>query len=184
MILEYYSYRQNILTKDGEIRTLSKGIDVFGLNEVRQNAIANNNAVDRRLSEIDYAAYLMDMGSTGTFSQCGHDTVINHRVTDERELTMRVSYYNYVNGEALTVAEIEEQLRNVELSQGNTKELDEFCQFIEDYNMQEKMCPGYNYFQRAIILELGDEASPSEISLDELEEACQTVTERMEQESR
>ena len=146
------------------------GIDLFGLSQVRKETVEYNQQLDERINAVDYQRILDALSAGGTVCQCGDDILISDRMLDERELLIKVNYYNAETGSDLTLEELEQQLRNFELSSGNTADLMDFCAFVEEDGMQSgKTTSNYVNYQADVINEL---PNINVATREQLEEAC------------
>ena len=116
----------------GGENTVKFGIDLFGLSQVREETIEYNQQLDELINAVNYKRTLTDLAAGGTVCQYGDDILINNRMIDERKLLMSICYYNAETGSDLKLEELEQQLRNYELSSGNTADLENFCAYVEE----------------------------------------------------
>ncbi len=98
---------------------------------------------------------------------------------DERELLLRVNYYNAETGSDLTLEELEQQLRNYELSFGNTEDLEDFCAYVEEEGAYAAGASGNynNYYNKVVILLKDQDLDLLTATREQLEEACKKALE-------
>ena len=163
----------------GEI-TVKFGIDLFGLSQVREETIEYNQQLDGLINAVDYQGILKALSTGGTVCQCGNDILINNRVVDESDLLMSICYYNAETGSDLKLEELEQQLRNYELSSGNTADLEAFCAYVkkEGAYMAEATDDYLNYCKKVsdVLNEQGLNSFTA--TRDQLEAACKEVLEK------
>ena len=155
------------------------GIDLFGLSQVREETIEYNQQIDELINAVDYQRFLNALSAGGTICQYGDDVLINNRMINERELLMRVNYYNAETGSDLTLEELEQQLRNYELSSGNTEDLEDFCAYVEEEGayMAEASGDYLNYYDEVAIALNEQGLNKLTATQEQLEEACKKVLE-------
>ena len=153
------------------------GIDLFGLSQVREETIEYNQQIDELINAVDYQRFLNALSAGGTICQYGDDVLINNRMINERELLMRVNYYNAETGSDLKLEELEQQLRNYELSSGNTADLEDFCAFVEEEGayMAEASGDYLNYYDEVAIALNEQGLNKLTATQEQLEEACKKV---------
>ena len=159
----------------GGENTVKFGIDLFGLSQVREETIEYNQQLDGLINAVNYKRTLTDLAAGGTVCQYGDDILINNRMIDERELLLRVNYYNAETGSNLSLEELEQQLRNYELSSGNTEDLKDFCKFVEEDGMLSgKITSNYNKYGGVVLDELTNMQTDIDTATrEQLEMACQ-----------
>ena len=153
------------------------GIDLFGLSQVREETIKYNQQIDELISAVDYQRILNALSAGGTVCQCGDDILINNRMINERNLILRINYYNAETGSDLTLEKLEQQLKNYELSSGNTEDLEDFCAFAEEEGIIAiKETGEYQDYLKMLNKALEDmQTDINTATRKQLEEACEKV---------
>ncbi len=126
---------------------------------------------------------LRDVGATGEVVIQDDKVVINNLEFNERELLLRINYYNAYTGSELTLEQVEEQFEiyiiNYDFTDGNTEELEDYCAFVEEKGlMATGACDDFEAYDdkvAVILIEMGTDKRSA--TREQLEEACQKALE-------
>ena len=150
---------------------------------IKQRARKENRENALKIQSINAEGVLRDVAARGEVIIQEDRVVITDLELNERELLLRISYYNAETESELTLEQAKQQFEiyteNCEFLDGYTEELEDFCAFAEEEGLYSKdIGSPYGEYDRkvaTILEEMGvDISSPT---LEQLEEACQKALE-------
>ena len=164
---------------------------VTEISDIKQRARKAKQVKALKMQSIEATNVLYDVAAKGEVVIQEDRVVITVlRRINEKELFLRISYYNAETESELTLEQAKEQFEiyteNCEFLDGYTEELEDFCAFANEEGLPfTDACPSYDKYRFKvcrILEEMGVEVySPTleleSLELEQYEEACQKALE-------
>lgn len=163
---------------------------VTEISDIKQRARKVNRGNALKIQSIEATGVLRDVAARGEVVIQEDRVVITDLKINEKELFVRISYYNAETESELTLEQAKEQFEiyteNCEFLDGHTEELEDFCAFADEEGLPfADVCypyEEYRYKVHTILKDMGVEVySPTleleQLELEQYEEACQKALE-------